>query len=99
MTKIDQEEQKEASGISAPVIASSNGFRISYGAHQLIVKGEDVESAQVEIFTTDGRLVERSSVALHHGTTRIQVDHLPTGFYVARATDVEGNRIGCKFMK
>ena len=99
MTKIDQEEQKEASGISAPVIASSNGFRISYGAHQLIVKGEDVESAQVEIFTTDGRLVERLSVALHHGTTRIQVDHLPTGFYVARATDVEGNRIGCKFMK
>jgi hypothetical protein len=33
------------------------------------------------------------------GSALVSVAHLPQGFYVARATDAEGNRVGCKFMK
>ena len=81
------------------LIASANGFRMRYGSQQLIVKNEDAETVAIEIFTTDGRMAERTVVDLKGGTGKADVSHLPAGFYVARATDSEGTRVACKFMK
>ena len=99
LVKIDQEEQKQTTGIAAPMIASANGFRIAYGSGQLLIKSEEKESVVVEIFTTDGRMVDRMSVELHQGTTRVSVAHLPSGFYVARATNEQSTAISCKFVR
>jgi len=65
----------------------------------LLIKSEEKESVVVEIFTTDGRMVDRMPVELRHGTTRVSVAHLPSGFYVARATSEQSTSISCKFKK
>lgn len=100
MVQTDQEELKHATGIApATMIASDNGFRVRYAGQQLLIKGDEDGEALVEIFTTDGRLVERQQVWLHHGTARVSVTHLPAGFYVARATSEQATRVSCKFMR
>jgi hypothetical protein len=98
VTLTDQEQLAEATDIPV-TIASANGFRIRYGSQQLLIKSEDADNADVDIYTADGRHVERAHVALSQGVARLNVAHLPMGFYVARATDEQGNRVGCKFMK
>ncbi|MBR6121131.1 MAG: Ig-like domain-containing protein [Prevotella sp.] len=90
---------EEQTGIRPTLASSANGFRVRYGSQQLIVKGEDVKRALVELYTTDGRLIEQMSVRLTNGTARIDVSHLPHGFYVARATSDQTTRVACKFMK
>lgn len=78
--------------------ASTGNFRICYGNQQIIVKGENVKQALVKIYTTDGRLVEQAQVELNNGTARLDVSHLPAGFYIAQA-DGQQVCVSCKFMK
>jgi hypothetical protein len=100
VVKTDQEELKKLTGVEQPMIASANGFRIRYGADQLLVKNEgNSDYVTVDVYTSDGRLVESQVVAFHQGVARMSVAHLPSGFYVARATDSQQGRVGCKFMK
>ena len=96
VTKVEQDDVTKIRTID---IASANGFRIRYGAQQLLVKSDEDGQAIVELFTTDGRLLERQMVNVRHGSARISVAHLPQGFYVARATSHDNTRVSCKFMK
>ena len=91
--------QDDLTGIHRNMIASANGFRLRYGAQQLLVKSEDDGPVTVELFTTDGRMIERQNILVAGSTGRLNVSHLPQGFYVARAINDEGTRVGCKFMK
>ncbi len=98
MVAVDQKELENATGMST-MIAAANGFRISYGSQQLFIKSEEGSEVEVAVYTVDGRLVERTNVALNGGSARYSVAHLPAGFYVARAVDEAQNRVGCKFMR
>ena len=80
-------------------VAAANGLRICYAAGQLQLRADEASSAVVEIFATDGRLVDRQQVQFAGGMARLSVAHLPAGFYVARATDNNDTRVGCKFMR
>lgn len=80
-------------------ISSANGFRVVYGAQNLFVKSEEGNAASIELFTSDGRMVDRMQVALHHGMAKVDVSHLASGFYIARATDENGTKVACKFLK
>jgi hypothetical protein len=91
--------QSPYTAVRSTLIASANGFRIRYGAQQLVVKDEATDQATVEIFTSDGRLLERQHASLQRGTAIINVAHLSSGFYVARATNADGTRVSCKFIK
>ena len=95
----DQTELEKQVGVRPPMIAAANGFRVSYGSQQLFVRSDEPGTAAVDIFTTDGRLVERHSLAVAASVARVSVAHLPSGFYVARATSADGVRVACKFMK
>ena len=100
MVKVDQDELKRTTGITpSDMIASANGFRIRFAGQQLMVKSEEEGETVIEIFTTDGRLINRASVTVVHGTARMSVAHLPAGFYVARATNGQSTRVSCKFMR
>ena len=80
------------------LIASGGSFRLHYGSRQLIVKSEEASTAQIDIFSAEGRLVGQTAVAVAGGKATVSVAHLPAGFYTARATDDRGNRVSCKFM-
>ena len=99
----DQDELKRQldvqTGIRTTLASQANGFRLRYGSQQLIVKADDDGPTQIEIYTTDGRLIERATVSVAHGTARLDVSHLPQGFYVARATADAHTRVACKFLK
>ncbi|UKK50529.1 CotH kinase family protein [Prevotella sp. E13-17] len=96
---VEEPQRDIISGVQPALIASANGFRIRYGAQTLFVKSDEADKAVVDIFTTDGRLIERTAVNITGGTARINVSHLPSGFYVARATNSQDARVSCKFMK
>ena len=64
-----------------------------------MVKSEEKGSAKVEIFTADGRKVESQMVEVGLGTAKVDVSHLPSGFYIAKAADNNQNKVACKFMK
>lgn len=85
-------------GITSDIAVAGN-FRVRYGAQQLYVKSEDGNNAVIEIYTTDGRLADQQLQNLRQGTTIVSVAHLPAGFYVARVSDEQGNRVSCKFIK
>jgi hypothetical protein len=95
----DQEALHNATGIRTAMIAAAGGLRMHYGSQQLFVKNEDGGQMRVGIYTTDGRLIEQTVLSATPKTARVSVAHLPRGFYVARATDAEGNRVACKFMR
>jgi hypothetical protein len=97
---VREEQQGISTGIETKgMLASANGFRICYGGGQLLVKAEDDGLVSVDIYTPDGRLVDQTVVSIQGGAGRVNVSHLPIGFYVARATDADNTCIGCKFMR
>jgi hypothetical protein len=99
MTIYALKADQETLGINQATIASSNGFRIRYGNGMLLLKAEDSNLANVEIFTASGQSIMSDRVAIHGGTGYMNVSDLPSGFYVARAIDERGERVSCKFMK
>jgi hypothetical protein len=94
--QIDQEQEHTS---VHSLIASANGFRLRYGNGVLLARSEAEGSVDIEVYTADGRTVERQTVALQGGTARISVDHLPAGLYIARATNADGTRVACKFIR
>lgn len=80
--------------------AGVQDLRLRYAASHLTVHSEDAEQADVAVYTADGRLVERRTVSFEGGeTVRLDVSSLPSGFYMARATSMNGRQASCKFMK
>ena len=97
---VEESQQEIVSGVRpATMIASAGDFRIRYGSDMLFVKSEEPGMVTVDIYTPDGCRVDQIKSVVKGGTARVSVAHLPVGFYVARATDGQGNRVGCKFMK
>ena len=79
---------------------SPSHLRLRYVAPQLILHSEDAEQAALVVYTADGRLVEKGTVSFDSSeTARVDMSYLAPGFYVARATDMNGRQVSCKFMR
>ena len=96
MTAVDQ---SVITSVKTPAIAAANGLRIIYGNKQLIMKSEEDGPMTVTICRANGMMVEQTTVAAKGGKARVDVTQLEPGFYVAQATDANGTRVSCKFMK
>ena len=95
MKSVEQSEVKTGMAY----IAAANGLRICYGSQQLLVKSEDNEKVTVSIYRADGQQAGQYSLNVQGGKARVDVANLNQGFYVAKATDSNGNTVSCKFMK
>ena len=81
-------------------MASRNaGMSIAYQAGALLVKHEDKPMVTLSIYTPAGAMVTQSALQLENGHQRISVASLPSGIYIARAQDAEGNECVTKFIK
>lgn len=96
---VTEVEQSDINSIRNAEISSANGLRTYYTTQFVNVKSEDAKWAKVDIFTSDGRIMEQQTVTLNHGVGKVSVAHLPKGFYVARAVDDLQNKVACKFAK
>ena len=95
-----REDAKVVVGLRpAVLIAATNGFRIRYAGGRLILKSEEADYARVEIYTASGQSMMEGTASIHGGVSYVDVSALPSGFYIARAVDANGNRVACKFMK
>jgi hypothetical protein len=92
-------EQSDPNNVGSTLIASSNGTRIYYAAPCITLKSEEAKWARVDLYTSDGRLVDQQTVTLNHGKGRLDVSHLAPGFYLAQAIDDQQVRVACKFVK
>ncbi len=81
-------------------MASRNaGMSIAYQPGALLVKHEDRPTVTLSIYTPAGAMVMQSAQQLENGHLRVSVASLPSGIYVARAQDAEGNECVTKFIK
>ena len=76
----------------------NNGLNLCYGSGQLVLSAA-AEQATVSVYTVGGQLVEEAVVTFTGGSAHLDVSHLQSGFYVARAVDNNGAQVSCKFMK
>lgn len=99
MTSYAEVMNHETLGIQHTLIASSNDFRIRYGNETLILKTEDSDMAKVDVFTASGQIVMSTVVGIRGGIGNVNISELPSGFYIAKAVDGNGEKVSCKFMK
>ena len=79
--------------------SAANGLRICYSAQQLIIKSDESNSVKVNIYRADGVHEDQFNVDLSSAGTRIELNTLPHGLYVAHAYDDNGTHVCCKFVK
>lgn len=96
---VTEVEQKDPDGIRNVEFAAANGLRSYYTSQFVNVKSEDALWAKVDIYSSDGRIVEQQTAKLNHGVAKVSVAHLPQGFYVAKVADNMHNKVACKFVK
>ena len=83
----------------APSVSSrSGGMSIAYSGGQLLIKNEDCTNVVVSVYTANGSLSMRQSLSMPDGHGRVGLSALPSGIYVARARDAEGNECATKFL-
>ncbi len=96
MTSVDQ---TVINSIERPAIASANGLRVVFAGQQLLVKSEEDGPVTVGIYNAGGILVEQATVLVKGGRARVDISHLQSGLYIARALDANGTSVSCKYRK
>lgn len=93
------QEKPIPTGVSDVYISSNGGLRIFFTGTQLSLRSEETTSADVTIYTMDGRRVFQTAVRFESGAASVGLSPLMPGqTYVARAIDNEGNPCSVKFL-
>ena len=81
-------------------MASRNGgMSIAYTANRLLVKSEEDPHVSIMVYAASGATAMQMRLTMPEGHAYISLNALPTGVYVARAIDSEGNECTTKFLK
>ena len=95
--EVASQDNPEPSGISNVLINSNNGLKIYYAHDAIIVQSEDTEWADLAIYTMSGQEVASTRLHLNGGKGTFNLSALPSGIYIAKARDMEGNVCATKF--
>ena len=95
---VSQEKQEEPSGINNTIVNSNNGLKIYYANNAVVVRSEESEFADLSIYTMSGQEVANTRLRMSDGRSEFHLSMLPTGTYIGRAKDVDGNVCSVKFM-
>ncbi|MDO4994495.1 MAG: Ig-like domain-containing protein [Bacteroidales bacterium] len=86
-------------GVNDVYVSSNGGLRIFFTGTQLGLRSEETASADVTIYTMDGRRVFQTSVRFESEAATVGLSPIMPGHtYVARAIDNEGNQCSVKFL-
>ena len=98
LSSYDSLADQSTLSIGTHLVSIANGLKLSYAQPRLLLKSERSGNCRLDIYTTGGQLLQSTSLSIHAQRAQFDVSHLPSGFYIARATDDEGNRVSCKFV-
>lgn len=90
------EQPTISTGVKAPTLASS--LALHYAARHLVVTSRQSQSVNLAIYTLSGQQLSVADMNLSGGRSEMDCHHLPTGCYVARATDENGLSATQKFV-
>ena len=83
-----------------PTLASrSGGLSIAYTGQSLLVKSEESPAVNVYVYTPGGALLMAQRLSSDSGHHQVGLSSLPSGLYIARAQDAQGNECTTKFAK
>ena len=87
-----------STGIDADKLMVQGGLQLNYAARHLLVS-HGGNQVTITVNRTDGVLAAETVLSTANGSARFDTSMLEPGFYVARATDSNGNTVTCKFAK
>lgn len=94
---LSEVEQNNVSTIVNSAIVADN-LTLRYAAHHLVVTSNLSQSVQLAIYTLSGQQLSVADMRLNGGRAEADCHHLPTGCYVARATDENNRSVTQKFV-
>ena len=81
-----------------PLIAHNGTMRIMTDAGSIIVRSEIATTASLTIYSATGQAVQTAQIDLTRGVAQTTINGLPTGVYIARAKNADGESCACKFV-
>ena len=92
-------EQPIPTGIRDLMADVADELSVRYQQGNLALRSTSAERLQVRIANLAGQTVAALQPQLSGGYTEVNIDQLPAGVYVAVATDQQGHKTTCKFVK
>ncbi len=94
-----QEKPEDPStGIGSVLVNSNNGLKIYYANDAVVVRSEESAYVDLTLYTMSGQEVASSRLNMIGDRAEFHMGVLPTGTYIARACDSEGNVCSMKFI-
>ena len=92
-------EQPITTGIRDLMADVADELSLRYQQGNLALRSTSAERLQVRIANLAGQTIATLQPQLSGGYTEVNIDQLPAGIYVAIATDQQGHKTTCKFIK
>lgn len=92
-------EQPNEAGIHDIMADAADPVSIRYAEGILAIHSTSAERLHVSIINLAGQTVSTTQAQLSGGYAEVSVDQLPAGIYIATATDQQGHKATCKFIK
>jgi hypothetical protein len=92
-------DQSQEDGIHDIMADATDPVSIRYAEGILAIYSTSAERLQVSIVNPAGQTVSATQAQLIGGYAEVSVDQLPAGIYIATATDQQGHKATCKFIK
>ena len=90
-------DQGVLSGIPAVKVEPAD-LSLRYAAGHLIVRSQKTDAVHVVVYTLAGQPATEMDMRLYGGRAEVSCQHLSSGCYIAKVTDVQGHIDTCKFV-
>ena len=92
-------DQSQGVGIRDITLDATESISISYLQGNLAIRSTSADRLQVRITNLAGQTVASLQAQLSGGYAEVSTEQLPAGVYIAIATDQQGHKATCKFIK
>ena len=92
-------EQSDETAVRNLMAEATDDLSLRYVVGRIIVESPLTSNLQIRVVTLAGQLVMSLPASLSGGYAEVSVEQLPAGVYIASATDNQGHKATCKFIK
>lgn len=93
-----QEKAEDPDAIEETFITSNNGMRIYSANGEIVIHDEESQYVDVTIYSVSGQEILNTRLPLMAEYATLHLTPLPTGAYIVKALDTEGNMCSMKYL-